>query len=163
MRASMMRLATSSTISSSALRAAPVALLPPLQLYRRLLRVHRKKLPAELRLLGDEYIKSEFRAHRNVENPIHIVSVPERQPSRFTSRLGLAELTRSQVGFLTEWQLYAQKLEGDAWIGEKLDKSKLEKMSGTSYFFPTGKGDVCCGFINNGLRCDCRPAAGTAL
>lgn len=36
-----------------------------------------------------------------------------------------------QIGFLTEWQLYAQKLEGDNWAGEKLDKSKLDKMSGT--------------------------------
>jgi hypothetical protein len=26
-----------------------------------------------MRLLGDEYIKSEFRAHRSVENPVHIV------------------------------------------------------------------------------------------
>jgi hypothetical protein len=31
---------------------------------------------------------------------------------------------------LTEWQLYAQKLEGDNWTGEKLDKSKLDKLSG---------------------------------
>ncbi|PGH29000.1 acetate non-utilizing protein 9, mitochondrial [[Emmonsia] crescens] len=81
------------------------ALLPPLQLYRRLLKVHRKKLPKDMRLLGDEYVKSEFRAHRNVDNPIHI------------------------VGFLTEWQLYAQKLEGDTWRGEKLDKAKIDKMS----------------------------------
>ncbi|KLJ05569.1 acetate non-utilizing protein 9, mitochondrial [Blastomyces silverae] len=81
------------------------ALLPPLQLYRRLLRVHRKKLPKDMRLLGDEYVKSEFRAHRNVDNPIHI------------------------VGFLTEWQLYAQQLEGDTWRGEKLDKAKIDKMS----------------------------------
>jgi hypothetical protein len=36
---------------------------------------------------------------------------------------------------LTEWQLYAQKLEGDAWVGEKLDKSKLEKMSGGFYLY----------------------------
>jgi hypothetical protein len=35
-----------------------------------------------------------------------------------------------QVGFLTEWQLYAQQLEGDSWQGNKLDKAKLEKMSG---------------------------------
>jgi hypothetical protein len=27
-----------------------------------------------MRLLGDQYIKSEFRAHRDVENPVHIVS-----------------------------------------------------------------------------------------
>jgi len=27
-----------------------------------------------MRLLGDEYIKKEFRDHRDVENPVHIVS-----------------------------------------------------------------------------------------
>jgi len=54
-------------------RPNPVALLPPIQLYRRCLRAHRK-LPTQMRLLGDEYVKSEFRAHRDVENPMHIVS-----------------------------------------------------------------------------------------
>lgn len=54
-------------------KPAPMALLPPIPLYRRLLRAHRKHLPREMRLLGDEYIKSEFRAHRDVENPAHIV------------------------------------------------------------------------------------------
>ncbi|KAH8704822.1 putative ACN9 family domain-containing protein [Talaromyces proteolyticus] len=99
-------LASPVTIGSKAsFNTSPLALLPPIPLYRRILRVHRKKLPGEMRLLGDEYVRSEFRAHRNVENPIHI------------------------VGFLTEWQLYAQKLEGDAWRGDKLDKAKLEKMS----------------------------------
>lgn len=34
---------------------------------------------------------------------------------------------------MTEWQLYAQKLEGSQWQGEKLDKSKLDKMSGTLF------------------------------
>ena len=67
-------LATPATMGSKAsLTSGSVALLPPIPLYRRLLRVHRKKLPPEMRLLGDEYIKSEFRAHRNVDNPIHIV------------------------------------------------------------------------------------------
>ncbi|KAH8910726.1 ACN9-domain-containing protein [Coniochaeta sp. PMI_546] len=89
---------------SSALKPS-MNLLPPIPLYRRLLRAHRKHLPAEMRLLGDEYVKAEFRAHRNVENPVHL------------------------VGFLTEWQLYAQKIEGDAWVGERLDQSKIEKMS----------------------------------
>ena len=56
------------------LRPVPHALLPPIPLYRRLLRGHRKHLPKEMRVLGDEYIKSEFRAHRNVDNPVHIVS-----------------------------------------------------------------------------------------
>jgi hypothetical protein len=27
-----------------------------------------------MRLLGDEYVKAEFRAHREVENPVHLVS-----------------------------------------------------------------------------------------
>jgi hypothetical protein len=54
-------------------KPAPLALLPPIPLYRRLFRAHRKFLPREMRLLGDEYIKAEFRAHRNVENPVHIV------------------------------------------------------------------------------------------
>lgn len=67
-------LAAPITIGSKAsLNTEPLALLPPIPLYRRLLRVHRKKLPAEMRLLGDEYVKSEFRAHRSIDNPIHIV------------------------------------------------------------------------------------------
>lgn len=51
-----------------------MALLPPIPLYRRLLRAHRKHLPSEMRVLGDLYIKAEFRAHRNVDNPAHMVS-----------------------------------------------------------------------------------------
>lgn len=31
---------------------------------------------------------------------------------------------------MTEWQMYAQKLEGDSWIGERMDMGKIEKMSG---------------------------------
>lgn len=57
------------------LRQVPLALLPPIPLYRRLLRAHRKCLPVEMRLLGDEYVKSEFRAHRDIDNPVHIVGI----------------------------------------------------------------------------------------
>ncbi|KAL8715906.1 MAG: hypothetical protein Q9220_000573 [cf. Caloplaca sp. 1 TL-2023] len=91
--------------SITGLKPAPLALLPPIPLYRRLLRAHRKFLPKEMRVLGDEYVKSEYRAHRNVENPIHI------------------------VGFLKEWQMYAQQIEGDSWMGDKLDPEKIDKMS----------------------------------
>lgn len=55
--------------------------------------------------MGDKYVMSEFRAHRDIDNPVHI------------------------VGFLSEWQRYAQSIEGDAWKGEKMDKSKIDKMS----------------------------------
>lgn len=101
---------------SAGLRPAPPALLPPIPLYRRILRGHRKHLPTEMRVLGDEYVKSEFRAHRNVENPVHI------------------------IGFLTEWQSYAQQVEGASWRGEKMDRGKIDKMSGE--WSPPGE----CGF-----------------
>ncbi|KAM0339484.1 hypothetical protein ACHAPU_010931 [Fusarium lateritium] len=104
MRQSLLRLASATNIHRG-LKPNPTALLPPIPLYRRLLRAHRKHLPAEMRLLGDEYIKAEFRAHRKVDNPAHL------------------------IGFLSEWQIYAQKIEGDEWVGDKLDEQKLSKMS----------------------------------
>jgi hypothetical protein len=87
------------------LKPRPMALLPPIPLYRRLLRAHRKYLNPEQRFLGDRYIKEEFRAHRNVDNPAHL------------------------IGFLSEWQLYAQTIEGDSWSGEKIDQAKFEKLN----------------------------------
>ncbi|KAK4673373.1 Bifunctional NAD(P)H-hydrate repair enzyme [Podospora pseudopauciseta] len=105
MRPTVRALMAAAMQSANSLKPTPMALLPPIYLYRRLLRAHRKHLPAEMRLLGDEYVKAEFRAHRSVENPVHL------------------------IGFLTEWQLYAQKVEGDAWRGEKLDEGKIQKMS----------------------------------
>ncbi|KAK9456949.1 succinate dehydrogenase [Dipodascopsis uninucleata] len=81
-----------------------VNLLPPLSLYRRVLRAHRR-LPFEHRLLGDDYVKNEFRLHKDVENPLYI------------------------VGFLTSWQQYAEQIEGDRWKDAKIDAQKLEKMS----------------------------------
>ena len=33
------------------------------------------------------------------------------------------------MGFLSQWQEYGQKLEGDDWRGEKLDVGLLERMS----------------------------------
>ncbi|KAL6896267.1 ACN9 domain-containing protein [Trichoderma longibrachiatum] len=106
MRPSISRLASAATMQSGGgLRPKPMALLPPIPLYRRLLRAHRKYLPPDMRVLGDEYVKAEFRAHRNVDNPAHL------------------------IGFLSEWQMYAQQIEGESWVGEKIDQSKLQKMS----------------------------------
>ncbi|KAI6249934.1 Succinate dehydrogenase assembly factor 3, mitochondrial [Erysiphe necator] len=99
-------MASSINSSNHGFNATPMALLPPIPLYRRILRTHRKHLPKQMRLLGDEYVKKEFRSHKNIENPIHI------------------------IGFLKEWQMYAQKLEGNEWIGERMDPAKIEKMSG---------------------------------
>lgn len=76
MRPSLRFLANPTAAGSTAgFKPAPLALLPPIPLFRRILRTHRNHLPKEMRLLGDEYVKSEFRAHRNVENPVHIVGL----------------------------------------------------------------------------------------
>ncbi|KAF4594488.1 acetate non-utilizing protein 9, mitochondrial [Ophiocordyceps camponoti-floridani] len=87
------------------LHVSSTALLPPKVLYRRVLRAHRKHLPAQSRQLGDNYVKSEFRLHRNVDNPAQL------------------------IGFLTEWQLYAQKVEENSWAGDKLDQNFFDKMN----------------------------------
>ncbi|RIB25255.1 hypothetical protein C2G38_2067878 [Gigaspora rosea] len=88
-------------------------LLPPLTLYRQLLRVHRK-LPPSLRLLGDDYVKSEFKRHKDITNPIHI------------------------VGFLNEWQSYLEEIKKQTSIlvsseeikfGKKIKLENLEKFS----------------------------------
>ncbi|EPS36403.1 hypothetical protein H072_10115 [Dactylellina haptotyla CBS 200.50] len=99
------RLLSTPVAPSSLLQKNALALLPPIPLYRRILRAHRRHLSPEERALGDHYIRDEWRRHKDVENPVHIIA------------------------FLTEWQLYAQHLEGDTWRDAKLDKGKLEKMS----------------------------------
>lgn len=127
MRAFHRLLAVPSSVGtqSSGLKPVPTALLPPIPLYRRLLRAHRKHLSHDMRVLGDEYIKSEFRAHKSVENPVHI------------------------VGFLTEWQTYVQQIEGEAWRGERMDRGKVDKMSGM--FFPRFEGADCG--VGSGVTC----------
>lgn len=79
-------------------------------LYRRLLRAHRQ-LPNEMRLMGDQYIKSEFRLTRTAENPLHVMA------------------------FLSQWKSYLDEVEtglaqeGDKWRGRKLDTEALNSLS----------------------------------
>jgi hypothetical protein len=35
-----------------------------------------------------------------------------------------------QIGFLTSWQLFAQKIEGDEWRGNAIDQHTFDRMSG---------------------------------
>ncbi|CAH2352111.1 succinate dehydrogenase assembly factor 3, mitochondrial [[Candida] railenensis] len=83
---------------------ATAPLYPPLELYKRILRAH-KILPADLRALGDMYVKAEFKAHQKIDNPLHI------------------------VGFLTQWQDYLRSIDGGDWMSGKLSKLELDKMS----------------------------------
>ncbi|KAH8109570.1 ACN9-domain-containing protein [Phellopilus nigrolimitatus] len=91
------------------LREASASLLPPIPLYRSILRAHRY-LPVEMRSLGDDYVKAEFQRHKSTDNPLHI------------------------IGFLSQWKMYLDAIpkshdSGAQWTGRKLDQTVFEKMS----------------------------------
>jgi len=101
------RLAESVTKVPLTLQQASASLLPPIPLYRSLLRAHRS-LPEDMRSLGDDYVKSEFRRHQKIDNPLHI------------------------MGFLSQWKMYLDELPSgphQEFKGRKLDPTVLEKMS----------------------------------
>ncbi|KZP00859.1 ACN9-domain-containing protein [Calocera viscosa TUFC12733] len=90
-------------------RSVSQSLLPPIPLYRALLRAHRK-LPGEMRGLGDGYVKSEFRRHQTTTNPVHI------------------------MGFLSQWSMYLSELlqqssSPSGVRGKKMDPTVFDKMS----------------------------------
>ncbi|CAE6489970.1 unnamed protein product [Rhizoctonia solani] len=112
MRVSLTRLAQSVGTKPLNLREASATLLPPTPLYRRLLRVHRN-LPTEMRILGDDYVKAEFKRHQKIDNPVHI------------------------IGFLSQWKMYLDQMEQQAnsaggferFTGRRMDPTVFEKMS----------------------------------
>ena len=106
MQRSLVRLAENVSAKPLNLREASATLLPPLPLYRHLLRAHRR-LPYEMRSLGDDYVKAEFRRHKEVTNPVYI------------------------MGFLSQWKMYLDQLPEDprAENFKKLDATTFEKMS----------------------------------
>ncbi|EIM90938.1 ACN9-domain-containing protein [Stereum hirsutum FP-91666 SS1] len=108
LRPTLVRLAQSITTRPLNLQETSATLLPPLPLYRRLLRAHRF-LPVEMRSLGDDYIKAEFRRHKEVDNPVYI------------------------IGFLSQWKRYLDELpaplEAEKFTGRRLDPTVFEKLS----------------------------------
>ncbi len=80
MKASVPRLLAT---ASDVIFPTSIPLLAPIPLYRRLLRAHRNFLTPEMRVLGDKYIQSEFRAHRHVDNPLHVVGYSFTRPFSF--------------------------------------------------------------------------------
>ncbi|WWC60932.1 acetate non-utilizing protein 9, mitochondrial [Kwoniella dejecticola CBS 10117] len=110
MRASLIRLASASPPLPLSVQQASVQLIPPIPLYRRLLRAHRT-LPPEMRFMGDSYIKSEFRLTRSTDNPLHIIA------------------------FLSQWKMYLDELLASSgggegiWRGRKLDTDSFEKLN----------------------------------
>jgi len=92
------------------LHAAKAKLLPPILLYRRILKAHRKALPFEMRSLGDDYVKAEFHRHKTTDNPVHV------------------------MGFLLEWKRYLDEIGSRYPIdrpfrGKMMDATVFEKMN----------------------------------
>ncbi|KDR78735.1 hypothetical protein GALMADRAFT_63864 [Galerina marginata CBS 339.88] len=107
MRSSFLRLAESISKGPLKMTEASAMLYPPIPLYRRILRSHRY-LPSDMRSLGDDYVKSEFRRHKEVSNPVYI------------------------MGFLSQWKVYLDQMPQNpnaAYSGKRLDPTVFEKMS----------------------------------
>ncbi|KAJ6517384.1 hypothetical protein C8R47DRAFT_1205608 [Mycena vitilis] len=108
MRASLFRLAESLSTRPLTLNERSAVLLRPKPLFRRILRTHRH-LPADLRFMGDGYVKAEFRRHKALTNLVHI------------------------IGFLTQWKGYLDYLprgpDAKEFKGKRLDPTVYEKMS----------------------------------
>ncbi|KAK8829218.1 hypothetical protein WA577_004485 [Blastocystis sp. JDR] len=73
-------------------------------LYRRLLRVHEKKLPFEMRVLGNLFVKQEFKKTVNAK-------------PQFMNR------------FLYEWEAYYNDLAHDKHIGKDLTREEKDMLN----------------------------------
>ena len=82
-------------------------LITPLRLFKQILKQHNKQFRNEpdMKKLGDEYVKLEFKRHADIENPLYI------------------------VGFLTKWQDYLYQLSNGEWQEGSLSEEMLNKMS----------------------------------
>ncbi|KAF9169794.1 acetate non-utilizing protein 9 [Mortierella sp. AD011] len=131
------------------------ALIPPLSLYRQILRAHRVHLPPQFRILGDGYVKAEFHRHKDVDNPLYIVGFleqwqeylnhilsasPKQQQSQqkevtsssaspsTSSISGSAPVEAGSSDAAREATLQQLIAQGNAF-GKKLDPALLEKMN----------------------------------
>ncbi|KAF8927167.1 hypothetical protein EDD21DRAFT_222446 [Dissophora ornata] len=128
--------------------ASKKSLIPPLQLYRQILRAHRQHLPPQFRILGDGYVKAEFHRHKDIDNPLYIVGFLEQwqdylghilsaspnnqqQQQTSTSSTSTAPVATgpsSSSEAAREATLQQLVAQGNAF-GKKLDPTLLDKMT----------------------------------
>mmetsp|Transcript_36268 Transcript_36268/g.70882 ORF Transcript_36268/g.70882 Transcript_36268/m.70882 type:complete len:110 (-) Transcript_36268:47-376(-) len=78
-----------------------------LNLYRSVLKIHRRVLPQDMKMLGDKYARAEFKAHKS-------------------AKIGqVKQFAQQWKEYLITLDLQAQK----GAFGRDLDASKLEKLS----------------------------------
>nr|CCA27695.1 conserved hypothetical protein [Albugo laibachii Nc14] len=77
-----------------------------LRLYKNILTLHQSQLDPQLRVIGDQYVREEFKRHKNAT-------------------------TEYISSFLTEWKQYEEtlRLKSKTRIGENLDKSMQSMLS----------------------------------
>lgn len=106
------------------------------RLYRRLLRLHRK-LPDEMRYLGDSYVKSGEQSFRSKEKVVSLAHIHSWCPS-----FPLLEFHRTRstdnplhiIGFLSQWKLYLDEVEqsvrqpGQPFQGRQLKEDLFDKV-----------------------------------
>ncbi|KAF9942666.1 acetate non-utilizing protein 9 [Mortierella alpina] len=117
--------------------ASQKTLIPPLVLYRQILRAHRV-LPSQFRILGDGYVKSEFHRHKDVDNPLYIVGFLE-QWTEYLNHLHSSSPTKPQQQQQEHSNPSAQDAAREATLqqivaqakpfGKKLDPALLDKMT----------------------------------
>ncbi|KAL3986284.1 Complex 1 protein (LYR family) protein [Acanthocheilonema viteae] len=111
----------------------------PLILYKRILRLH-YGLPKEMRIIGDQYVKTEFRKHKNVSSEQAVIFLKEWREystilSKQLSNRGIAKgilgvnLNFTVLDGLQDdqlWQLYNLKLETEKLKSDNSNKSDLQ-------------------------------------
>uniref|UniRef100_A0A7E4UWY6 Succinate dehydrogenase assembly factor 3 n=1 Tax=Panagrellus redivivus TaxID=6233 RepID=A0A7E4UWY6_PANRE len=110
----------------------------PLVLYKRILRLHYGLPTPEMRLMGDTYVKDEFRRHKDAPSPQALEFLKQWTDycmllSKQLSNKGIAkgkigkELDPATIESLDEqrlYQLYELKVESDNWkSGPGVEKS----------------------------------------
>ncbi|KAF7728779.1 acetate non-utilizing protein 9 [Apophysomyces ossiformis] len=103
-------------------------LLAPLVLYRQILRVHRY-LPPAMRAMGDDYVKAEFRRHKDIDNPAHIVGfVSQWQDYLDTFKDQTAPNPNNTIAPAEDPLVRSFNMPTEGW-GKRLDPQLLDKMS----------------------------------
>jgi hypothetical protein len=94
-----------------------------MRLYRRVLRLHRQKLPAVQRSVGDEYCKKEFRAHRELAEESHFHQPFFRSWNDYCQQLDVFQPLEGAKGWSKDI------VREQAMLGRDLTQSELDTMS----------------------------------
>ncbi|KAK3843091.1 MAG: hypothetical protein J3R72DRAFT_367364 [Linnemannia gamsii] len=109
--------------------SAKQALIPPLTLYRQILRAHRTHLPPQFRILGDGYVKAEFHRHKTVDNPLYIVGFIEQWTEYLDHIVSSSPKTAASTSVSSPTATASAIVAQGSRFGKKLDSGLLDKMS----------------------------------